>query len=111
MSSKPFLDLPFHPNKIEVFFSAVPDEMKAQILGILQFREGSLPVRYSVLPLIPGKLSFNVCQPLLDKVMGRINSCSSKKLSFAGRFATSPFCFVQYSDVLVQQFYTTQEGY
>jgi hypothetical protein len=54
MSSKPFLDLPFDPNKSEVFFSAVPDEMKAQILGILQFREGSLLVRYSVLPLIPG---------------------------------------------------------
>ena len=45
-----------------------------QILEILQFKEGSLPVKYFGMPLIPCKLSFKDCQPLLDKILARIIS-------------------------------------
>ena len=47
--------------------------------------QGSLPVRYLGLPLLPHKLRTGDYQPLLDKFRARINSWTVKRLSFAGR--------------------------
>uniref|UniRef100_A0A2N9IBN2 Reverse transcriptase domain-containing protein n=1 Tax=Fagus sylvatica TaxID=28930 RepID=A0A2N9IBN2_FAGSY len=77
--------LALNPNKSEVFFAAVPGEIKEQILSCLQFKEGNLPVRYLGMPLISGKLTYKDCQPLIDKIVGRIHTWSAKHLSFAGR--------------------------
>jgi hypothetical protein len=77
--------LALNPNKSEVFFAAVPGEIKEQILSCLQFKEGNLPVRYLGMPLISGKLTYKNCQPLIDKIVGRIHTWSAKHLSFAGR--------------------------
>ena len=63
----------------------MPQDVKRQILDVLQFKEGSLPVRYLGLPLISGRLRLKDCQPPIDKIQGRIKSWSSRKLSFAGR--------------------------
>lgn len=50
--------------------------------GLLQ---GSLPVRYLGLPLMPHKLRPQDYQPLIDKVLSRISSWIVRYLSFAGR--------------------------
>jgi hypothetical protein len=77
--------LALNPNKSEIFFAAVPGDIKAQILACLQFKEGYLPVRYLGMPLISGKLTYKDCLPLIDKIVGRIHTWSAKHLSFAGR--------------------------
>lgn len=46
---------------------------------------GSLPVRYLGVPLTSQKLSLQLCSPLLQHIKGKINSWSSRALSFAGR--------------------------
>jgi hypothetical protein len=48
-------------------------------------KQGRFPVRYLGVPLISTRLSAANCSVLLEKIMGRINSWISKKLSFAGR--------------------------
>ncbi|XP_033136094.1 uncharacterized protein LOC103837732 isoform X1 [Brassica rapa] len=47
--------------------------------------QGSLPVRYLGLPLNTKKLSLLNCEPLLQKIKSKINSWTTKYLSFAGR--------------------------
>lgn len=47
-------------------------------MKILQFNEGNLPVRYFGLPLIPDKHSSKDCWPLLDKILARISTWSSR---------------------------------
>jgi hypothetical protein len=49
---KDISSLALNPNKSEVFFAVVPDDVKEQILSCLQFKEGNLPVRYLGMPLI-----------------------------------------------------------
>ena len=73
------------PSKSEVLCSSISDSSKKQILEVLQFKEGSLLVRYLGMPLIPSKFSFKDCQPLLDKILARINSWTTRNLSVSRR--------------------------
>lgn len=52
------------------------------MLGITR---GELPIRYLGVPLSSKRLSIIQCQPLLDKMVGRITSWTSRLLSYAGR--------------------------
>lgn len=47
--------------------------------------QGSLPVKYLGLPILPHKLRPIDYQPLLDKVRGRMSGWTVRHLSFAGR--------------------------
>ncbi|KAL0290879.1 UNVERIFIED_CONTAM: hypothetical protein Sradi_7040900 [Sesamum radiatum] len=55
------------------------------LLGILDFQEGHLPLRYLGLPLLASRLSISDCQPLLHKIEARIKGWEGVMLSFAGR--------------------------
>jgi hypothetical protein len=77
--------LSVNQSKSEVFCANVPSDLQAQILSILQFRAGKLPVRYLGMPLISGKLSYDDCVPLIEKITARINSWTVRHLSFSGR--------------------------
>lgn len=77
--------LKINPSKSEIFYSVVPTSVKQQILDIISFKEGTLPVKYLSLPLIPEKLSSKDCKLLLEKLASRINSQAAEKLCFAGR--------------------------
>jgi len=48
-------------------------------------KEGQLHVRYLGVPLISSNLSAADCRMLMEKISGRLDSWTSKKLSFAGR--------------------------
>lgn len=72
-------------DKSEIFFGGTPPAIKEQILRILEFREGSFPVRYLGLPLVTGKLKRAQCLPLLEKIRGKLNLWYNKFLSFSGR--------------------------
>ena len=68
-----------------MFLVGINDSVKATILSITGFSLGSLPVKYLGAPLISSRLSHSDFQPLLDKIITRIQSCTSRSLSFAGR--------------------------
>ena len=59
--------------------------IKEVLKWLTGFRLGSLPMKYLGVPLISSKLSHSDCQPLLDKIIARIQSWTSSSLSFAGR--------------------------
>ena len=71
--------------KSTVFLAGVNDNVKATILNMTRFSMGSLPVKYLGVPLISTKLSHLDCLPLMDKMIARIQSWTSRSLSFAGR--------------------------
>ncbi|XP_022024504.1 uncharacterized protein LOC110924825 [Helianthus annuus] len=71
--------------KSTVYFGNVPHSIKQEILNIMPFQEGSLPVRYLRVPLISTKLSYKDCKILVDKMVKKIDNWMTRTLSFAGR--------------------------
>ncbi|GJW21869.1 RNA-directed DNA polymerase, eukaryota, reverse transcriptase zinc-binding domain protein [Tanacetum coccineum] len=57
----------------------------ANILNILPFKRGKLPVRYLGVPLVSKKLGVKDCKGLIDKVKTRVHDWKNKSLSYAGR--------------------------
>lgn len=58
-----------HPNigKSTLFFGNVQEHIKQQILDILPFKIGTLPVSYLGVSLITKQLTFTDCKCLIDK--------------------------------------------
>ncbi|GJT92641.1 hypothetical protein Tco_1081486 [Tanacetum coccineum] len=71
--------------KSTVFFGNVREISRQNILDIMPFRKGSLPVRYLGVPLISKRLYIKDCLLLIDKAKKRILDWKNKSLSFAGR--------------------------
>ncbi|KAL2230901.1 UNVERIFIED_CONTAM: hypothetical protein Sindi_1684500 [Sesamum indicum] len=71
--------------KSHVIISRSAQDWKDQILIIMGFQEGQLPMRYLGLPLLSSRLSISDCQPLLLKIDARINGWEGISLSYAGR--------------------------
>lgn len=68
-----------------IYFGGVRPEIKQEILSSTAMNEGQLPFRYLGVPLSSQKLSVVQCQPLVQKIIQRINCWASKLLSYAGR--------------------------
>ncbi|KAL2252868.1 UNVERIFIED_CONTAM: hypothetical protein Sindi_0081500 [Sesamum indicum] len=71
--------------KSHLIISRSAQERKEQLLSILGFQDGHLPMRYLGLPLISSRLSISDCQPLLSKIDTRIAGWEGMSLSYAGR--------------------------
>ncbi|GJU85498.1 RNA-directed DNA polymerase, eukaryota, reverse transcriptase zinc-binding domain protein [Tanacetum coccineum] len=76
--------IPSLPKSTTYFFNVL-NHIKIAILQILQFEEGSLPVKYLGVPLITSRLVYRDCKELIEKVESRINDWKNKSLSNAGR--------------------------
>jgi hypothetical protein len=74
-----------NPSKSSFYCFGVSARLKDFLLEDLQMKEGQLPVRYFGVPLISSNLSAADCRMLMEKISGRLDSWTSKKLSFAGR--------------------------
>ncbi|KAL0455353.1 UNVERIFIED_CONTAM: hypothetical protein Slati_0874500 [Sesamum latifolium] len=72
-------------NKSQLILSKSASPVRQQLLTVLGFHEGVLPVRYLGLPLISSRLTIDDCKPLLVKVDERLQGWSSLRLSFAAR--------------------------
>ncbi|KAL2224004.1 UNVERIFIED_CONTAM: hypothetical protein Sindi_3039800 [Sesamum indicum] len=70
--------------KSHVIISRSAQGWKDQILAIMGFQEGQLPMRYLGLPLLSSRLSISDCQPLLLNIDDRINGWEGISLSYAG---------------------------
>ncbi|XP_071739438.1 uncharacterized protein [Rutidosis leptorrhynchoides] len=71
--------------KSTAYFANVTSGVKNDVLDLMPFIEGSLPVRYLGVPLISSRLYYNDCKSLVDRVRAKISDWKNKYLSFAGR--------------------------
>ncbi|KAL0420741.1 UNVERIFIED_CONTAM: hypothetical protein Slati_3097000 [Sesamum latifolium] len=74
-----------NPSKSQLIISKSAAHMRADLLGLLDFSEGCLPLRYLGLPLLASHLTIADCKPLLQRVDERIKGWEGINLSFAGR--------------------------
>lgn len=74
-----------NPGKSSLFTCGVDNNTKDSLLGVLGFKEGSLPVRYLGVPLISSKLRKADCNALVERITAKIKSWTCKFLSYAGR--------------------------
>lgn len=71
-------------NKTSIFYGGVPCEVIDAIIEKFQFSVG-VPFKYLGIPLTSREPSFIQCQPLIKKILDRIEGWASKLLSYAGR--------------------------
>jgi hypothetical protein len=74
-----------NPNKSSLYCTRVTQLVKEKLIDCLQIKEGKLSIRYLGVPLISKKLTAADYAILIEKIIARIDSWLSKKLSFAGR--------------------------
>ncbi|XP_074278599.1 uncharacterized protein LOC141602191 [Silene latifolia] len=63
----------------------VPEQLKAEILQISSFSEGSIPFKYLGMPIQTTRLRKQDCKCLVDKICARIHGYGARKFSYAGR--------------------------
>nr|GEY69839.1 hypothetical protein [Tanacetum cinerariifolium] len=76
-----------HPNigKSIIFFGSIRDHLKQEILSIIPFQMGKLPIKYLGVPLLAKCLGIADCKVLIDKVKAKVGDWKDKCLSYAGR--------------------------
>lgn len=72
-------------NKSSIYFGGVRLEEQHDILHQVGFTKGELPFKYLGVPLDTKKLKTIQWYPLVEKIVARIKSWTTKKLSYAGR--------------------------
>ena len=60
-------------------------DVAAEILNILPFNVGKLPVKYLGVPLLSKKIGAKECKKLVDKVKNKVEDWKNRYLSYAGR--------------------------
>ena len=78
-------ELKLNVQKSHLIISGSTQGLREDMLTLLGFQEGQLPMRYLGLPLLFSKLSFSDCQLLLTKIDQRIAGWEGLALSYAGR--------------------------
>lgn len=77
--------LKLNVQKSHLIISGSTQGLREDMLTLLVFQEGQLPMRYLGLPLLFSKLSFSDCQMLLTKIDQRVAGWEGLALSYAGR--------------------------
>ncbi|XP_074277152.1 uncharacterized protein LOC141600800 [Silene latifolia] len=77
--------------KSEVVFNGVAANLKADIIQVSGFQEGTLPFKYLGIPIQPGRLLRRDCKILTDKIVRKIRGIGARKLSYAGRLVLINF--------------------
>ncbi|XP_070030163.1 uncharacterized protein [Nicotiana sylvestris] len=71
--------------KGSLYITGVPMDFKDKILAELHLTIGKMPLKYLGAPLSIGKLTIHQCMPLIEKIVDRIRSWTSKFMSYTGR--------------------------
>nr|XP_016449081.1 PREDICTED: uncharacterized protein LOC107774127 [Nicotiana tabacum] len=74
-----------NPNKSCIYFGGVNNLLQQQIMDILGYTKGELPFVYLGIPLSTKRLSAIQCEPLIERMLRRIQSWTIKFMSYAGR--------------------------
>jgi len=65
--------------------AGIPEDKQQQLLQLTGFAQGSFPVKYLGIPLSLRKWSIADCHALVEKITTRINTWTTRHLSYAGR--------------------------
>ncbi|KAL2224814.1 UNVERIFIED_CONTAM: Retrovirus-related Pol polyprotein from type-1 retrotransposable element R2 [Sesamum indicum] len=71
--------------KSHLIISRSAQTLREEMLALLGFQEGVLPMRYLGIPLISSRLTIVDCRPLLQKIDKRIAGWEGTTISYAGR--------------------------
>ena len=71
--------------KSTTFLGSIPESSKAELLEVMQFKCGQLPMKYLGVPLLSKQLGVNDCKSLIESVEERINCWKNNCLSYAGK--------------------------
>ncbi|GKD82445.1 RNA-directed DNA polymerase, eukaryota, reverse transcriptase zinc-binding domain protein, partial [Tanacetum coccineum] len=71
--------------KSTIFCGSMDRATIDDILHILPFKKGKIPVRYLGAPLVSKKIGVKDCKGLIDKVKSRVQDWKNNSLSYAGR--------------------------
>ncbi|KAL2252839.1 UNVERIFIED_CONTAM: hypothetical protein Sindi_0078600 [Sesamum indicum] len=71
--------------KSHLIISRSAQALREEMLALLGFQEGALPMRYLGLPLISSRLTIADCRPLLLKIDKRIAGWEGTTISYTGR--------------------------
>lgn len=72
-------------NKSSIYCGGFHLDVRQQIIQQLGYKMEEILLKYLGVPLSTKKLSVIQWYPLIDKIMARINSWTTRKLSYAGR--------------------------
>nr|XP_009793629.1 PREDICTED: uncharacterized protein LOC104240481 [Nicotiana sylvestris] len=73
-----------NPNKSSIYFGGVNQAIQKSIMEVLWFNKGELSFRYLGVPLSTKRLSAIQCEPLIEKMLHRIQNWTTKYLAYAG---------------------------
>lgn len=71
--------------KSSMVYAGVSQQDKEGLYGVFAIPEGFLPVKYLGVPFITTRLKAQDCEMLLEKILQKVHSWSSKLLSYGGR--------------------------
>lgn len=74
-----------NPNKSAIFGCGMDNQEMLRLVECSGFQQGKLPFRYLGVPISTKKLSAADSEQLIDRMIGRIRTWSSRNISFAGR--------------------------
>lgn len=66
-------------------FAGVTTKMSEQLRQVTGFTLGALPMQYLGVPLVSGRLSYQECSSIVDKVQKWLAGWKNRPLSYAGR--------------------------
>ncbi|XP_019255185.1 PREDICTED: uncharacterized protein LOC109233778 [Nicotiana attenuata] len=74
-------------NSIEscIYFGGVDNRTQQHIMDMLGYTKGELPFRYLGVPLSTKRLTVMQCEPLIDRMLSRIQCWTTNFLSYTGR--------------------------
>ncbi|GJZ80916.1 RNA-directed DNA polymerase, eukaryota, reverse transcriptase zinc-binding domain protein [Tanacetum coccineum] len=72
-------------SKSTIFFGSMLENKKQELLEIMPFKYGKLPMKYLGVPLLSKRLWVNDCKCLIEFVERRIKCWRNRVLSYAGR--------------------------
>ncbi|GKA91118.1 RNA-directed DNA polymerase, eukaryota, reverse transcriptase zinc-binding domain protein [Tanacetum coccineum] len=72
-------------SKSTIFFGSISDRLKEDMLNILPFKCGKLPIKYLGVPLLAKKLGVKDCQSLIDN-----EDLQKERLKLLGKFSVDP---------------------
>ncbi|GJW89182.1 RNA-directed DNA polymerase, eukaryota, reverse transcriptase zinc-binding domain protein [Tanacetum coccineum] len=71
--------------KSTIFFGSIKENLKYDLLKVIPFSVGTLPMKYLGVPLLAKCLGVNDCRILIEKVKSRVGDWRNRFLSYAGR--------------------------
>jgi len=74
-----------NPNKSDIFLSGVLNAKREQIIRILGFKEGELPMKYLGVPLLSSRLKAVYRKGLVDRITSKVRHCTCRTLLYVGR--------------------------